>query len=352
MPDEQQFLSPHPASANADQAGTQTDASRARSQCCFQNKSRAWDAPLDDYGLAYFNILAADYKAMTPAPPHPAGTAPADPRATEMCEAREQIQILLAGPANEITWADLLIMEASLGKLWSMERLNHELSLLRGEYKDLIGVEAYAALQLPVINFAAVAENRSMRAEYQTFLREIHWSYISAPAKESRRGYFLVWLTVSLALLLITLLMAGHDPVFGAIIICGAIGAWLSAFQRLQSPASKTIILLNLRRTKLAGLSFFLSPWIGALCAVILSLIFAGGIIGGKFFPVVRYTDHLDAGSTNMIRSAALPMTNSPVISTNPATAVATNRAPLQWHEHGRQKWHFGADTEFALLLV
>lgn len=191
-----------------------------------------------------------------------------------------------------------------------------------------------------------------MRAEYQTLLRELHWSYISAPAKEHHRGRFLIWLSVSLGLLLITILLAGGDPVFSAIVTCGAIGAWLSAFQRLQSPGSKTTILLNLRRTKLAGLSFFLSPWIGSLSAVILSLIFAGGIIGGKFFPVVRYTDQLDAGSTNMLRSSALPGTNSPVLSTNAPAAASTNRAPLQWHEHGVQKWHFGADTEFALLLV
>lgn len=132
----------------------QTDTSRARSQCCFQNKSRAWDAPLDDYGLAYFNILAADYKAMTPAPRDPAAVTPADPRTTEMCEARGQIQSLLATPSDQITWSDLLILEASLGKLWSMERLSRELALVRAEYKDMIGADAFTALQLPAINFA------------------------------------------------------------------------------------------------------------------------------------------------------------------------------------------------------
>ena len=163
-----------------------------------------------------------------------------------------------------------------------------------------------------------------------------------------------------------TVWVVAQSRVLAYLIVCGGLGAWLSAFRRAQSPALPAAVLLNLRRSPWSRLSFSLAPWIGGISAVALAFMFAGGIVNGRFFPVVRWTDHLDALSTNLLRAAAQESpTNAPVRAAsgatgavNGATATATNRtapppAPLEWHANeARERWWFGSDTEHALLLV
>ena len=407
-----------------------------------------WNAPISEYGQAYFQALKAEYQtlklappppsppsppsqpalppaagiapvpaaapAAAPAPPAPAGAAgiapvpapapapgaggPQTPACCQLtpCERRRAaalvIDELISRPIRQVLWRDLLVMEAMLAKMQSKEAIALELALLRAEYKELVGPEAYESLKLPVVPLPVTeADYPKALAEYETLLQELHWNYLSAPAREEERTNLLVAVTQSLGLLVVVALLIwslSPSRVLASLIVCGGLGAWLSAFRRAQSPSLHSTVLLNLRRSRWSRLSFSLAPWIGGISAVALAFVFAGGIVTGRFFPTVRWTDHLDAASTNLLRGAADSLATNVVKTgakiTNelgvPTNSVPTNAvpnkikaeaglgtasepavippapgaaSPLQWHaNHDEERWWFGGDTEHALLLL
>lgn len=295
---------------------------------------------------------------------------------------------MISRPIRQVLWRDLLVMEAMLAKMQSKEAIALELALLRAEYKELVGPEAYESLKLPVVPLPVTeADYPKALAEYETLLQELHWNYLSAPAREEERTNLLVAVTQSLGLLVVVALLIwslSPSRVLASLIVCGGLGAWLSAFRRAQSPSLHSTVLLNLRRSRWSRLSFSLAPWIGGISAVALAFIFAGGIVTGRFFPTVRWTDHLDAASTNLLRGDVRPTNTSvanpppaapaaagvavpPAVAPPPPAApavaaaaavppAATNVAassPVEWHANNDQeRWWFGADTEHALLLL
>lgn len=354
-----------------------------------------WGRPVSDYGAAYYRLLLAEYQTLRGNTAPDAGV-PADQPAPTCCQpstceqrmaAVRVLEELAARPLDQILWSDLLVFEAMLARLQTREALTIELILIRSEYKELVGAPAYERLKFPAIDvpFKTDDDYRKALAEYQTLLKELHWSYLSSPAKEFQRFKLILWLSVSLAVLLLVAwfgVRAWRGSVFAALVIFGGLGAWMSAFQRAYSGAILSAALLNLRRTRMAKLSFAAAPWMGALSAVVLALIFASGIISGKVFPLVRWTNQLDAIETNASPSTAsvpnkapekpAPPAGAPAAAaggqppggladannTNkpPAVAAKTNdetpKVPQGWHTAGAEKWHFGRDTEYALLLV
>ena len=348
------------------------DKSALRSACWKQSKDH-WNAPIDEYGEAYFQILVAEYRTLaTAAEPPAAAAAGGDCCQPKPCERRKAaaavIEKLIGPETAVIKWRDLLLLEAMLAKMQTKEAISFELTLLRAEYKEMVGVEAYDALKLPMVPLPATEPDypRAL-AEYETLLQEIHWNYLSAPAREEERTKLLVAISKSF------LLLAGaaaviwwifESRVLATLVIFGGLGAWLSAFRRAQSPALSSMVLLNLRRSPWSRLSYSLAPWIGGVSAVALAFIFAGGGVSGRFFPTVRWTDRLDPISTNALRGPiSAGATNAPATNFPPAATPASNNQtasvanapapPMQWHEdNSQERWWFGADTEHALLLV
>jgi hypothetical protein len=366
------------------------DKNAARSACWKQGKDH-WNAPIDEYGEAYFQILVAEYRTLATAAEPPAAAAPAaggdccQPKPCDRRKAAAAVIEKLIGPETAvIKWRDLLLLEAMLAKMQTKEAISFELTLLRAEYKEMVGIEAYDALKLPMVPLPATdADYPRALAEYETLLQEIHWNYLSAPAREEERTKLLVAISQSLLLLaalVFALWFVFDSRVLATVALFGGLGAWLSAFRRAQSPALSSMVLLNLRRSPWSRLSYSLAPWIGGVSAIALAFIFAGGGVSGRFFPTVRWTDQLDPVSTNALRGTVLtnkPATNLLVISLSPAVignsaalaqalsvsnalilsnALALSNAPgapMQWHEESRnERWWFGADTEHALLLV
>jgi hypothetical protein len=347
---------------------------------------------------------------------------------------------LVDRPPEKVLWRDLLILESMLARLQSKETLAFELTMLRGEYKELIGADAYDSLKLPVVPLPpSDADYSKALAEYETLLQELHWNYLSAPARERERTKLLGWISLSLAFLLVFLTTWVwwylNEEVLALVAGMGALGGWLSAFRRAQSPALHSMVLLNLRRAPWSAFSFAIAPWVGGLSAILLAFLFSAGVMNGRLFPNVRWTDRLDPITTNSLRGGVYMATNLPpsaiagsnaqtrandriastnasgartnTADTNPPSIQASSRAggqasaqlesgnrpppstgggpsssdsanpiegqfgasgrtdpalnnpppatlaPMQWHaDRQPNRWWFGGDTEFALLLV
>jgi hypothetical protein len=443
-----------------------------REQWRQMRRNRAdWNEPINEYGIAYYEVLVAQFRTLwaekpalappgltpsapaggsaagapvaaipaTDAPPAAGGAGPGpdvaqggaaagaaagvaipvSPSAPACCHptrceqrraAAAVIDEIINRPLDKIKWSDLFVMEAMLARMQPKEALSIELALIREEYQELVGVEAFTGLKLPLVTIPVDdADYAKALSEYEVLLQELHWNYLSAPSREQERTRLLIAITKSLALLVVVSLALRFTSdevfpdmnVFGALAICGGLGAWLSAFQRAQSPQVHAAVLLNLRRYKWSRLSFALAPWIGAISAVILAFAFAGDVISGKFFPVIRWTNHLDPSTTNQVLRSlgpsatnkfgtVLPVTNTTanvasnllaqalsnlvanapvtsvpalsnlmigvvsnmVASTSAGSSSQNNRTPQQWHGTGDEQWWFGSDAEYALLLL
>lgn len=266
------------------------------------------------------------------------------------------IELIQKHERKEAIWSDLLVFEAALLRMLWFDALKTRLQGLRQEYSDTMGAAAAATMSATYLDLKELKEEKDfvrVQAEAVNLLSELHWQYVSAPRLEWQKAWMSITLgfytTAVCAFILLTCLRVRHwsaesfwpalrevlhslhfhCSTVSLVMLAGAVGAGLSAFQRIQNNSGSGAALLNLRDSKWSSISVGMAPLIGALSALMLALIFAGGIISGPFFPKV--TLRTDDCSTN----APLANTtgNAPAIkpsepSAPPAAAAALPAAP------------------------
>ena len=261
-------------------------------------------------------------------------------------------------------WSDILIFESALLRLAPFETLKTKLLSLRQEYREVMGAAAASVMAPSYLDLKEIKEEKDflrVQAEAANLMDELHWHYVSAPRLEwykTRTSIALAGYTaiVCTLLLLCSLRSGPTEPGdatccqyilswFGSlhfncstlslVMLAGAVGAALSAFQRIQNGGTSAAALLNLRNSRWQSLSIGVAPAIGALFALLLTLIFAGGIISGNIFPKV--TLRTDECGTNQPPVAGAPPVKepTPVIgpvvpgpAAPPAAAVPPNNPP------------------------
>lgn len=237
-----------------------------------------------------------------------------------------------ASVENDITWDDLYYFELILAKYFSFEKLRTRVMRLRHDYRAVAGqreFDEYLASKPPDLQSPPVhSDPPESKEKYESQLREdlkdllgrMYLEYSILPVREKRLTD-LTWLAAKLCLFSLIMLLIilavlffiplGHEiadskeegllaalnvvrssgnlsslTVF-VVVVTGAMGGFVSALQRIQSPPTEGDSLYNLSLLFHGSKSVFVSPISGSIFAILLYLMFTSGILTGAFFPAI-----------------------------------------------------------------
>lgn len=229
-------------------------------------------------------------------------------------------------------WSRLYYFELIISKCLPVEKLRTKIMRLRLDYRAVAGqkeFDDYMASKPPDLQSPPVhTEPPETQQEYEKGLREdltdllgrMYLEYSILPVRETRLTD-LTWLAAKLSLfsLIILLLILsvlfliplGYEMVNAdadgllarlnvarssanlsaltvfVVVVTGAMGGFVSALQRIQSPPSEGDSLYNLSLLFHGSKSVFVSPISGSIFAILLYLMFTSGILTGAFFPAI-----------------------------------------------------------------
>jgi len=334
---------------------------------------------LTSEGQTYFNQVLAQYQLLPPT------TKPTD----EENELRKFADSIVARKLEERTWADLFALEICVVKLLPELDLRRGAWGIRSKYRDLAGpkeFDAYQASNPPDPNTGNLAE---LRADSLKILGEFHWIYAFTPIRERIReslakAVFNFTLIVGIfALILATIgyysdLKSGNTltpssvPLLPIIIAMGVVGGYVSLQKRIQSVPSTGDPIVNIAELSNSKFSVYLAPVSGAVFAVLLYIVFIGGLLKGPLFPVISSPDGTCEDSiplkaalvpvspptgnsaTTMNSSSQSNIDNSPPNSAPSTTVGGNNKKCLQTIAFTSFVRRTGpaSGADFALLLV
>lgn len=266
-----------------------------------QNKFQRKTPKVPEYGLLYFDHLHGEYCLLAPS-------------ITDGEDKKRLDELHDKRKTASVTWDDIYSYELILLKYQNVETLRSKLWSLRNRYRNIAGQAEYDEyVASKAVNLATVngeSGERDLRTDYTYLLREFCLLYSFTSAREELRERLLkrgALLTVGfflLALLIVLLSQVFNNTIgdtlgytfklsYGFTSLCivvfaGMTGAFVSMQQRIQSAPSKGDPLYNLSVLTHGWFGIFLSPLSGAIFALILYMFFAGGLLTGSIFPVVR----------------------------------------------------------------
>jgi hypothetical protein len=237
------------------------------------------------------------------------------------------------GPnGDSATWNDLYYFELILSNYLPPEKLRSKIMRLRSDYRNVAGqkkFDDYMAAKPPDLQSPPDPTDppHASHEHYEKLLREdlkdllgrMYFEYSILPVREERLSD-LTWFAARLCLISLILLMAIIGILFliplitemhettgdwvnmlGAlrasdklsaltvfvVAVVGAMGGFVSALQRIQSPPTEGDSLYNLSLLFYGSSSVFVAPISGAIFAILLYLLFSAGILSGSFFPTI-----------------------------------------------------------------
>src|ERR1700735_130641 len=197
--------------------------------------------------------------------------------------------------SEDLSWGDLYSLERVLVASLTEEEVKRSLWATRFRLKQMAGGEAFLAYEQSNVP-AADAGVEQLRADLLRILELLHWYYSLVPLRNEIRIRYIVncifWIigyTVVLALLFGASKVWHWDASVGlsaAVIYFGTLGGYVSSLRRLQDlQFGKGDPIVGIYGLKSASYFMWLSPLLGAIFAVILALLFAGGVLKGGIFP-------------------------------------------------------------------
>lgn len=230
------------------------------------------------YGWSYFDHLVAVYVTLNAA----------DARADAVIKkSRER--------PDDLTWGDIFLLENTTFTLQPPEVVQRSAWILRERFREIASpsfYDKYVNSNVPTDN--TPANPPLLKADLTRVLDVLHWCYSLIPMRERMRKS----LTLNCLLLVVTytallgwFLVWCHSRTFdflsmlACIVYAGLIGGFVSSQRRMQGLPNEGDPLISVFGLDNAGYYLLLSPLLGAIFAVILSLMFVGGILKGSIFP-------------------------------------------------------------------
>lgn len=244
-------------------------------------------------GQTYFDQILTEYEIL------PRGASPAN----EELELRKVVDAIVAKQQDNRTWGDLFAFEIVVVKLKDEDTLRRSTWAIRCKYKDLAGDKAWDSYQASSPPDPKSAPENELRADTLRILTEFHWIYAFAPLREKLRSHLIkLVFTITLVCLGILLLFAAYayglfdgrisdpelrknTPVLLIVIAMGLIGGFVSLLQRVQSVPSTGDPIVNIAELSNSQFGLYLAPIHGAVFAVLLYIVFIGGLLSGPLFP-------------------------------------------------------------------
>ncbi|MBI3869174.1 MAG: hypothetical protein HY299_11670 [Verrucomicrobia bacterium] len=233
-----------------------------------------------EFAQKYFTLLLGQYKMM--------GQRAND--AAALAEAERIARISVA----QITWEDIYGFELSILKLEPLESLRRKAWILREEYQEIASSKEqkdYADSNPPDASLASVKE-ADLRADLVKLQEELNWAYTVLWVQEEFRSKLtraVVGMTLACVLIfgVFILFLGGFTPrlTLPAVAFAGMIGGCINTVRRIQKTDLQGNSDLNLIQLERGKLSVYVSPFLGAIFAVVLYAIFASGYIKSGLFP-------------------------------------------------------------------
>lgn len=246
----------------------------------------------DDFREAYGRLLLNQYRTL----PRPVNaTTPAQPEAETWSEG-DRLASLLAAPAG-VEWDELYALELALIKLEPPERLVRRAWTLRSEYEEIASPTEWADYQTsgpPKASAAGAAEIAALRADLIRLQEELNWRYMSLWTLEAFRGLLLAGVVWGAALVLAggALLAWFANARLGlnglllfAIAGAGVLGGLASALRRVTQATLSGNTDLEMAGLNNGNLGVYISPALGGMFALLLTCLFASGLLSGSGFP-------------------------------------------------------------------
>lgn len=262
-------------------------------------------------------------------------------------EDTEALALIEAFPAKKndssLCWNDLYYLELILARKQPVEKLRSKVIRLRFDYRSIAGqkeFDDYLASKPPDLQSPPDPTDppHATEAQYETLLREdmrdllgrIYLKYSILPVREERLNK-LTWFAARLCAIFLSLLLAvlavnlfapllrdlyeavpdqrlvkitefvnkeGFTSLtIFVVVISGALGGFVSALRRIQSPPTEGDSLYNLSLLFHGSKSVFVAPISGAIFATLLYLMLAAGILSGTFFPDIYTPGENNAGA-------------------------------------------------------
>lgn len=236
-------------------------------------------------GRLYLSALRSQYLLL-----HEFRGTPLSPSITALLEAVD------AKP-QDASWSDVFAVELAVIDVTPDDQLSDQLLRMRGRYRDVIGNDAYALYAQTSPDDLSMMTALQQRAELIALAQRLHYIYLFDPPKESVRTRLAIWAAV-LALVatlagvfvfdrMVLAQTQGFSPIFPVVLalFAGQIGGFISVQQRLQGGTGVDPLFKEMQLSAGWFSVVIVAPFIGAIFALVLYLIFAGELLKGGIFP-------------------------------------------------------------------
>lgn len=232
--------------------------------------------------------------------------------------------------ADPLSWNDLYTFELILSKYLPVEKLRSKVMQLRNDYRSIVGqaeFDQYMAAKPPDLmnppdptdppHANQLKYERLLREDLMDLLGRLFLRYEILPVREAKLKWLTKWAAglcgIALIVLFFFMILLFLDESRNAgrlklpslsifvVVISGAMGGFVSALMRIQSPPVGGNFLYNLSQLFYGSYSIFIAPLTGAIFAIILYLMFTSQVLQGSFFPNI-YTP-----PANLADNAAQP---------------------------------------------
>jgi hypothetical protein len=243
---------------------------------------------LNDFGPAYFDHVFAQFqlfKMEQDIPPY----------------IQEIIDRHTAKP-ELLTWKDVFALEEFVLKIQPDDVVKARAPGLEESYREIVGPQAYNAyLKLR----PGPKDDGFLRTVLARLLDSLHWVYSMIPAREQMRSEILrqsgKWLLICFVLFVPMVLVCSFKgytliATLPLVALMGALGGFLSLQRRLQNMPTNRDPFLTMLELQNGRFTVGLAPLVGAVFAVVLFLIFLGGLLQGAIFPGQILFSHWELG--------------------------------------------------------
>jgi hypothetical protein len=258
--------------------------------------------------------------------------------------------------SDSLSWNDLYYFELILADSIPIEKLRSKIVRLRSDYRSIASEKEFSEylgakppdLQSPPEpadppDGTPAHYEKLLREDLKDLLGRMYIKYAILPVREKRltdltlfaARLCLISLVALLGILLVVFIvplviemgsaygrggLSEATKAFGSsatlssltifvVVVCGAMGGFVSALQRIQAPSTEGDSLYNLSLLFHGSKSVFVAPISGAIFAILLYLMFAASILQGTFFPYIYTPGGINAETLAATR--ALSQANS-----------------------------------------
>lgn len=231
------------------------------------------------YGWSYYDHLLSLYVTLNAS----------DPRADAVINKA-------SSRPSDFTWGDIFLLENIVFSLTSPEIIDRSAWIIRERFREIAGpavFEKYLDSNIPH-ETDTPAKLALLRADLARVLDVLHWYYSLIPMREQIRKSltlrciaYVVLYTVALFGILVAChhYTADFLATVASVVYWGILGGFVSSQRRMQNTHIDGDPLLSVFGLDSASYYLWLSPLLGAIFAVVLLLMFMGGILSGTVFP-------------------------------------------------------------------